>query len=428
MLDETSLGVFDAETSGAESSLVLTASQQDALWTILSCMDERKALISLNGRAGTGKTTSLAVLEDELHGRGIYGVEVVTPTNKAATVLRSKGLSANTLFARFFTLVEVSKRPKRMVFTPNYKMDKLADGKLAYARVIIVDEASMLTKWALDHLARMCDTLILVGDGNQLPPVGDKDVPRGLFCTRQHDATLTEVLRNDGAVLALADAIRTSRDGRDLAGIDLDDYSPADDFEMLLVLDRPQLICWRNVIRKAVNARARKTLGFEGVLPTPGDLMICRDNSDDVLLNGTQATMLDFAWDKRNRLANITLDVAGCEGSHRAQMDMFRFFQDQLPAHCRQYADLIERYSHDDDEGAALTYGYAITAHSSQGGEWPIVAVVDERAALHGMSAKQVREDPRQMPADDACRRWFYTATTRARETVYVVDERWTKY
>ena len=208
----------------------------------------------------------------------------------------------------------------------------IADDKLAYARVVIVDEASMLTKWALDHLARMCDTLILVGDGNQLPPVGDKDVPRGLFCTRQHDATLTEVLRNDGAVLKLADAVRTSRDGRDLAGIDLDDYSPADDFEMLLVLDRPQLICWRNVIRKAVNARARRTLGFEGVLPLPGDLMICRDNSDDVLLNGTQATMLDFSWDKRNRLANIVLDVAGCEGDHSAQMDMFRFFQDQLPA------------------------------------------------------------------------------------------------
>lgn len=413
-----------------QGGLVLTSSQEDALWTILSCMDEGKTLISLNGRAGTGKTTSMAALVEELHGRGIYGVEVVTPTNKAATVLRSKGVPANTLFARFFTLVEVSKRPKKMVFTPNYKMvDKLADDKLAYARVVIVDEASMLTKWALDHLARMCDTLILVGDGNQLPPVGDKDVPRGLFCTRQHDATLTEVLRNDGAVLKLADAVRTSRDGRDLAGIVLDAYCPADDFEMLLVLDRPQLICWRNVIRKAVNARARRTLGFEGVLPMPGDLMICRDNSDDVLLNGTQATMLDFSWDKRNRLANIVLDVAGCEGDHSAQMDMFRFFQDQLPAHCRAYADLIEHYSHyDDDEGAALTFGYAITAHSSQGGEWPIVAVVDERAALHGMSAKQVREDPRQMPADDACRRWFYTAVTRARETIYVVDERWTKY
>ena len=143
------------------------------------------------------------------------------------------------------------------------------------------------------------------------------------------------MLRNDGAVLALADAVRTSKDGRALNGVSLEDYSPEEDFETLFVLDRPQIICWRNIVRRGVNARVRKTIGFEGVLPVPGDLMICRDNSTELLLNGTQCTMLDFQWDKRKRLASVMLDVAGHEGAYPAQMDMFRFFQAPLPAHCR---------------------------------------------------------------------------------------------
>ena len=93
-----------------QGGLVLTSSQEDALWTILSCMDEGKTLISLNGRAGTGKTTSMAALVEELHGRGIYGVEVVTPTNKAATVLRSKGIWVRIAF------MFVARKPNHSLF------------------------------------------------------------------------------------------------------------------------------------------------------------------------------------------------------------------------------------------------------------------------------------------------------------------------
>lgn len=404
----------------------LTQDQQCALETIVDLIGCQQ-VISLDGAAGTGKTTAMRALVELIEMR--YGIRpvVVTPTNKAATVLQSKGVPAATLFARFFTLVEVSKRPKKMVFEPNDKMEKLGEGKIDYAKVVIVDEASMLTTWAMNHLCRMCDTVILVGDGNQLPPVGDRETPRGYFCTRKHDATLTQVLRNDGAVLKLATAIRVSKDGRALAGIDLDDYLPDEDFETLFILDRPQLICWRNVVRRSLNARARRVLGRTCVLPVPGDLMLCRDNYDDILLNGTQAVVESFSWAKGERLAKVTLVLT--DGTRTmADMDMLRFFEDQLPVKTRQYAEFIERFTHLDEEGAALTYGYAVTAHAAQGGEWPIVAVVDERAGIHGMGNKQFAEDPRNVPADEGCRRWAYTAVSRAKETVYLVDERWTKY
>lgn len=404
----------------------LTQDQHRAIETIVELIG-CQPVISLDGAAGTGKTTAMRALVAVIKMR--YGIRpvVVTPTNKAATVLQSKGVPAATLFARFFTLVEVSKRPKKMVFEPNDKMEKLGEGKIACAEVVIVDEASMLTSWALNHLKRMCDTVILVGDGNQLPPVGDQETPRGQFCTRKHDVTLTQVLRNRGSVLKLASDILQSKDWRELAAIDLDDYLPEEDFEVLFVIDRPQLICWRNVVRRALNARARKVLGFTNVLPVPGDLMLCRDNYDDKLLNGTQVVLDTFTWTTGARLAKVVLVMP--DGSRTmANMDMLRFFEDQLPVQVRQYADFIERFSHTDEEGAALTYGYAVTAHAAQGGEWPVVVVVDERAGIHGMGKRRFAEDQRNVPADEGCRRWTYTAVSRAQETVYVVDERWCKY
>ena len=401
----------------------LTHGQQRALETIRSKVG-RQPVISLDGAGGTGKTTALRALADLL-GRGT--AVVVAPTNKAASVLQSKGVPAATLFARFFTLVEVSKSPKKMTFEPNDRMKTLGEGKISYAPVVIVDEASMLTTWALHHLRRMCDTLILVGDGNQLPPIGDREAPRGYFCTRQHDATLTEVLRNDGAVLKLASAIRVSPDGCALAGVDLDDYFPDDDFELLFVLYQPQLVCWRNVVRRSLNIRARQVLGRSSVLPVPGDLMLCQNNYSETLLNGTQCVMEYFSWSGSDRLASVTLRLPDGEKTV-AYLDMLHFFKDQLPAQVKEYANLVERFTHLDEEGAALTYGYALTAHSAQGGEWPVVAVVDERAGIREMGRKQFAEDPKNLPPDEACRRWAYTAVSRAKETVYVVNERWTKH
>ena len=50
-----------------------------------------------------------------------------------------------------------------------------------------------------------------------------------------------------------------------------------------------------------------------------------------------------------------------------------------------------------------FNYGYALTAHKSQGSQWPHVIVYDESGTF--------RED---------WKRWLYTAITRARQCVYV--------
>ncbi len=423
---ESDFDMIDFEAG--QRSIALNDDQISAVEMVRQKVRERVRVVSASGHAGTGKTTMLGELVAALDSDRVFAV-VVTPTNKAATVLRSKGVSAATLYAIFFTLVEVSKNPKKMIFVPNIdRNDDLAPGKLDRAEVIIVDEASMLSSWAKDQLLRMCRTLVLIGDANQLPPVGDNITPRGYFCSLQHDATLTQVMRNDGEVLALANAVRVSPDGKRLAGIDLSEYEPPEAFEQCVVLDRPQFVCWRNVTRWHVNARVRKVLGRTSVLPVPGDLMVCRNNYSDNLLNGTQGELLSFAWDGKKRLALATVDLGTV--TEIIEVDMLLFLRDQLPVLARPYSELMEKWQHQDleEEAAALTYGYAVTAHTAQGGEWPIVCMIDERQGLHQMSEKQHHEDPkRNPPADEVCRRWAYTAVTRAKETVYVASERWMK-
>lgn len=400
----------------------LNAGQSDALDVVTRLVDAGQKIISLSGSAGTGKTTMVRETLDSLGQRAV----VVAPTNKAATMLQSKGVDAATFYKRFFVVDDTDKLKLRFIAGCDWSGD-LPDGKLRFSPVILLDEASMLGSWALGKLRSMCDTLILVGDGNQLPPIGDRDNPRGYFCSRKHDATLTQVMRNEGKILQLATAIRTSEDGFRLKGIDLDDFYPNEDFETVFLLDRPQLISYRNLTRQALNARARQVLGYEGVLPLPGDLMVCRSNYSDDLLNGTQATVRTFFWQEGKREGLVELELG--DGSVRsATLDMLYFFKDQTPKLGGSFVDMLRDIPlPGEEELLHLTFGYCVTAHTAQGGEWSSVCVVDERSTVKSVALRAIAEDPRSLPPEEYVKRWFYTACTRAQHELYVVNERWTK-
>ena len=64
---------------------------------VQSLAESNKSEMSLAGPAGSGKTTLIKALAEAFD-----DVEICTPTNKAAFVLRSKGLEANTIFKTFF--------------------------------------------------------------------------------------------------------------------------------------------------------------------------------------------------------------------------------------------------------------------------------------------------------------------------------------
>ena len=140
------------------------AEQADALEIVTT-----RKLSALVGRAGTGKTTVLGALlkSDRLQKDGIL---FLAPTGKARVRLSQKANASAMTVAQFlYGLGRYDGRRQRSLF----------DGKDRYRKekTVVIDECSMLTiddlfavLMALDlaHVQR----LILVGDPNQLPPIG----------------------------------------------------------------------------------------------------------------------------------------------------------------------------------------------------------------------------------------------------------------
>ena len=161
----------------------LNEQQQNAVETALS---HRISLIS--GVAGSGKSYVISVLHD-LHQRQRRGVTLCAPTGKAARRLEElTGTEACTIH--------------RLLGFDGYNYRRNSDDPLD-TDVVIVDEVSMMDTGLLYHLFEAVNlrrsTITLVGDHNQLPPVGpgyplrdlleDDTVPR---------AELPEVIRQAG--------------------------------------------------------------------------------------------------------------------------------------------------------------------------------------------------------------------------------------
>lgn len=396
----------------------LTLSQNTAMDTLLARLAEGSPLLSLSGPAGTGKTTMIEALVARIENDYGLKVAVCTPTNKAAQVLRAKGIMASTFYKLFYILEDTVDGRPRFISCKRYLAEGnkgLPEGKLSYVDVLLIDEASMVTSRSVEEMRRMCGALILVGDHNQLPPVGDRDYPRGMFADLKHTATLTEVLRQtEGSlILTLADAIRTDSPRADKM---LKHFEPQGDFREL-VADGAQMIAYTNKERQRINLVCRKLLGFVGPYPQPGDRMIVTNNYSDDLVNGTVVDIKNFEWDGVQPYGHAEFkDTFG--NIFAVQVNMQAFINDQVLSVKNGLLMTFEQVKKGEELIAVdLNFAYCLTAHKSQGSEWETVVVFDQRGLIKKIQAN----DPQAgMSPDEYVRRWLYTATTRARKNLYV--------
>lgn len=122
----------------------------------------------LTGRAGTGKTSVLGALlrADELVKDGIL---LLAPTGKARVRLgRAAGATAMTVAQFLYRLRRYDGLRQRPKFTGDTHRKE---------KTVVIDEASMLTLDTLSAVIEALDLahvqrLLLVGDPNQLPPIG----------------------------------------------------------------------------------------------------------------------------------------------------------------------------------------------------------------------------------------------------------------
>ncbi len=346
----------------------------------------------LFGYAGTGKTT---LIEEIFAGRGwLYAAY----TGRAASVMREKGcVGAQTIHAQIY-------RPDETRTTTGaggraeIGFRRWHDSPLARAPGIVIDEGSMVDAVVGQDLLSFGRKVLVCGDPGQLPPVNGG----GFFDAGDPDVMLTEVHRQsrESGILDLATFVR---EGGDLArwtptGTDCEvrhrsDLEPAEIWRHMLEAD--QVIVGTNRIRHRFNTKHRLILGITSPLPVAGDKVVCLRNDREAGLFNGSTWRVEASAASRDQ-TTVTMDLSSddgltgitvCSWSHH-----FLGREDDLAGGRRR--------SHQE-----FDFGYHLTCHKSQGGQWPYVVLFDES---------------RRFDADMA-RRWLYTGITRAAKRLLVI-------
>lgn len=372
----------------------------------------------LAGYAGTGKSTLIRhAVTHKLKLIPDISCAFVTPTGKAATVLIKDGTNASTLHRLIYQpyiekqVVSVNGKTitvDKLSFKRREKIDK-------EIKLIVLDEASMVSDGVLWDLMEYNIKLLLCGDNAQLPPI------EGLNSyLKNPNFTLTTIVRQelDNPIIQLATAAREGQYIRYGNYADRVSVVKRDIFKgearkhCLLTAD--QVICGLNKTRAIINDEIRTYKKF-GKLPEDGEKLICTQN------NWTQYIDKNYKFNLVNGIIGTAHDIV----IEADDIGFMQFKPDFLNEYCPQiipfdvgiFSNGKYRYKTDDyfekdngtDEGTAFTlnrleYGYCISCHKAQGSEFDKVVVFDESYAF--------KEDKN---------RWLYTAITRAKERLILV-------
>src|SRR5215813_11955307 len=196
-------------------------------------------IFRLFGYAGTGKTTLAKHIAEGVDGKVLFAAF----TGKAAQVMRNKGCQgASTIHSLIYKTLESG------VEQPSFELwDEAPASK---ARLIVIDECSMVDAELGRDLKSFAVPLLVLGDPAQLPPIQGG----GYFTDAAPDAMLTEVHRQarDNPIVRLSMDIR---EGRRLAPGTYGETQvvPRSALDPKRVIDADQVLVGRNATRRAYN-------------------------------------------------------------------------------------------------------------------------------------------------------------------------------
>lgn len=334
----------------------------------------------LFGYAGTGKTLLARHLAQHVDGE----VAFAAFTGKAALMLRRRGAESAT------TIHSLIYRPRGGEDdAPTFVINR--DSAAIVAKLIIIDECSMVDEELGRDLLSFGVPVLVLGDPAQLPPVKGG----GFFTEQDPDMMLTEVHRQarDNPIIEMSMLVREG------GSLPRGDYGESRviarrDLKAEDVLATDQVLVGRNVSRKAYNTRMRQLIGRWDWRPAAGDKLVClRNNKKKGLLNGGLWTVKEIGAPKRGHFSLRLTPEDGVEGKAVSVM---------VPPHCFD-PEAGEVPYVAGRSGEAFDYGYALTVHKAQGSQWENVVLLDESYAFSEFRA-----------------RWLYTGLTRAERKVTV--------
>ena len=370
----------------------------------------KNAVFILTGGPGTGKTTVVRAIIRIFESMGL-SIALATPTGRAAKRLSEvSGMEARTIH-----------RMLEMDFSPEegntFRRD---ENNLLEEDVIIVDEASMIDLYLMEALLRAMrpgTRLIMIGDANQLPPVGAGYVFRDIIeSDRYSGMELTHIFRQAMESLIVTNAhMVNGGEHIDLSKKDSDFFYLATDSE-----EKTSAVI-ANLCKTRL-PRAYDMTVFDGIqVITPSRK---GQNGTEMLNSVLQSALNPAGMGKKEKKLR---DVIFREGDKVMQTknnydipwkkngaDGTGVFNGDIGIIVK--IDLTEQLLHIDFDGRLAEYdfamadelelAYAITVHKSQGSEYPIVVL-----PLYRYTPKLLT------------RNLFYTAITRAQQMVILVGD-----
>jgi ATP-dependent exoDNAse (exonuclease V) alpha subunit len=339
------------------------------------------SIFRLFGYAGTGKTTLAKHIAEGVDGKVLFAAF----TGKAACVMRSKGCySASTIHSLIYKARESGEE------TPSF--DLWHEAPASKAKLIIIDECSMVDAELARDLMSFNVPLLVLGDPAQLPPIQGG----GFFTDAKPDAMLTEVHRqaqNDPIVRLSMDI----RAGKSLAEGQYGETQVVSrrDLDPKRVLGADQVLVGRNATRRAYNTRLRERRGFADALPMAGDKLVClRNNRRKGLFNGGLWVVKEKPKARR-QIIRMHLNPDEDLGTRMVKVSV----RPECFTGAIEQFEWPQRKPYDE-----FDFGYVLTVHKAQGSQWNDVVLFDESGAF-----------------SDNRDRWLYTGVTRAAKRLTVV-------
>lgn len=437
----------------------------DVFERFMTDSDERCVMI-LRGSAGTGKTSLASVIVRTLLDLQ-YKISLLAPTGRAAKVFSlNSGQPAATIHRSIYRErtfagldgkfnLNANLYRNRLFMIDEASMISLTSVNSTFGSGCLLDDLIQFV-----YNERNC-RMLLIGDKAQLPPVGEAESPAlrtdvlAAYGLKVYECDLNEVLRQsqDSGILYNATIIRqmiTHDQATALPKIRFKGFAdisivPGDELiESLSTsyaevgIDETMVITRSNKRANIFNQGIRNmVLGREEELTTGDMLMVVKNKykekqaeSLSFIANGDRAIVRSV----RNvrelygfRFADVTLSFPDYDNTEEDMIIILDTLTTEAPALTHEqnkqlfqqvladYADVplksdrMKKIREDDYYNALqVKFGYAITCHKAQGGQWAHIYLDQGYMTDEMLTPDYIH--------------WLYTAFTRATEHLYLVN------
>ncbi|HHC80445.1 MAG TPA: DUF2075 domain-containing protein [Flavobacteriia bacterium] len=428
--------------------------------------DTRK-LFLLKGYAGTGKTTTMSTVVNNLWQVGMKSV-LLAPTGRAAKVI------ANYSKKQAFTIHKKIYHPRKAA---NGSVSFVLQANKHANTIFIVDEASMIPDRTADarlfengsllddliayvYAGKNCK-LILMGDTAQLPPVKltmspalQADTLEAHYDKEVLEIELDEVMRQhqDSGILANATQLRFLLEDYAPEGFQFQLHFPdivrlTDGYDIqdaitaaydsigvedtaFIVRSNKRANQYNQQIRSAIRGQENEIAAGDYIMVVKNNYFWLKENSSaGFIANGdiceilriisykdlygfrfaeVNIRMIDYP-DQAPFETVVMLDTLTSETPSLSYEDSNRLYEEVTKDYADEkssYKRLLSVKKNVYFNALQIKFSYAMTCHKSQGGQWKTV-FIEQPYLPNG--------------PDVSYYRWLYTAITRAQEKLYLI-------